>query len=115
MEGSAISPGVIGAAIAIITMLIMVGFIRFLANAIIVIVFLFAAVLPFAFEGQIENGILYAYSCAIGIFAVLFTTPLWGISTIMQKASSGTDETKILELKEQVEAMQKFIESNSQP
>ena len=113
MEGSAISPGVIGAAIAIITMLIMVGFIRFLANAIIV--FLFAAVLPFAFEGQIENGILYAYSCAIGIFAVLFTTPLWGISTIMQKASSGTDETKILELEEQVEAMQKFIESNSQP
>ena len=114
MEEYGMSPGVIGAIISIITMLIMVGFIRFLANAIIVIVFVIAAILPFAFEGQIENGILYAYSAGIAIVAVLFTTPLWGISTIMQKASSSTDDSKILELEKQVEALQKVIESNSQ-
>ena len=114
MEESGISPGVIGAIISIISMLIMVGFIRFLANAIIVIVFVIAAILPLGLEGQIDNEILYAYSAGIAIIAVLFTTPLWGISTIMQKAASGTNDSKILELEKQVEALQRGIESDSQ-
>ena len=75
MEESGISPGVIGAIISVI-MLIMVGFIRFLANAIIVIVFVIAAILPLGLEGQIENEILYAYSAGIAIIAVLFTTAM---------------------------------------
>ena len=116
MEEFGIPAGVIGSIISIVTMVVMVGFIRRLANGIIVIVFGLAAILPFTsgyYDLGFPNSYLYLYSFLLGLIAVVVTTPLWGISTIMMKSAPSNDK-RVLELEKQLETLKSTIESKSQ-
>ena len=111
MHDFGIPASVIASLISVCTMIFMVGFIRRLANGVIVIVFSLAAILPFAsgfYDVGVPNTYLYIYSFALGLAAVLVTTPLWGVSTIMMK-SSVSNENKIAELEKKIDLLQKQI------
>lgn len=103
--------GLYGSFIVIVTMTLMISGIRWLANAVIVITFLFAALIPLSWSSidtGLEDWYLYLLSFGLGVAAPILTVPLWGISTLMMR-SEPSNSVRLAQLEKQIQSLEKKL------
>ena len=90
MEEIITQTSLICSGIVLITIVLTVSALRFLANFLIIVIFGAAVFSPLVIDYlnqigslTVDTNLLYLYAFLIGLICTLITVPLWGISSIM--------------------------------
>ena len=110
MEEIITQTSLICSGIVLITILITVSALRFLANLFIIVIFGTAVLSPLGINYfvqlsslAIDTNLLYLYSFGIGAICTLITVPLWGISSIM----NFTDKSQVKKIQKEIKDLDK--------